>query len=679
MKDAAGYQLDDLRIDTRTRRVSRRGADLQVAGLTYDLLMALVLAAPKLLSTEELLQRVWPEVIVSPETLTQRIKLLRQALGDSAEAPHYVAATRGHGYRLIPAVISLAESSLAVPPKEFSVAPPAPATGPAREVPPQQRSVADPRRPMRHYRSVAVSVVALLAIGGLLTWLIVQRHSGLQTDSSSAPRSSGIPAASVAVMPFANLTGDPGRDYLGDGMAEELISALAQLPGLKVPARTSTFAYKGRSGDVRRIAQDLGVAAILEGSVRSAGERLRISARLVDAASGFQIWSQDYDRQSSDIFQLQDDLAAQIVQALRMHLKIDLPSALPRTAPTKDVEAYDLYLRARASANGTAEGFLRGITLDDEALARDPAFARALADRADHRMALVAIGHPLPQGLEQAERDARQALSLDRKLSSAYAILGAINALRNNWVQAEINFRAAIAADPSDGYIRAQHATFVLASTGRLADARAEAMRAYQLAPAHGFCSVALVLVSSLQGTDADTSRYVELAIQRGSAPQQFAPFLAQVAVHQRRYEDAGTQVADALPPGVLSIGGAESVRLAYRALGEPAQRPRARRELITLVHKLDRGSLDPLLGPEFMYLLASLDARDEAFALIRRADAAAPSNGWELIFWAPDMKPLRQDERFQALVRERHFVEFWQRYGPPDGCTLSGSRLSCP
>jgi Flp pilus assembly protein TadD len=310
--------------------------------------------------------------------------------------------------------------------------------------------------------------------------------------------------------------------------------------------------------------------------------------------------------------------------------------------------------------------------------ARDPEFARALADRADHRMALVAIGHPLPRGLEEAESDARQALSLDPKLSSAYAILGAISALRDDWTHAESNLRAAIAADPSDGYIRAQHAAFVLTSTGRLADARAEAIRAYRLAPANGFCSVVLVLVNALQGRDDATSHYVELAIQHGAAPQQFAPFLAQVAVHQRRYADAGAQVAEALPPSVLSVGGAETVRLAYQALGEPAQRPRARREIIALTHKLNRASLDPLLGPEFMYLLVLLDARDEAFALIRRTDVETLSNGWELVLWSPDLKPFREDERFQELVRGRHFVEFWQRYGPPDGCAFDGIRLSC-
>src|SRR5690242_13740205 len=142
------------------------------------------------------------------------------------------------------------------------------------------------------------------------------RPSALPAAASTAP------AASVAVVPFANLTGDASKEYFSDGMAEELIDTLAQVPGLKVPSRTSSFAYKGRNVDIRRIAQDLGVRTILEGSVRGAGERIRVTAQLVDATSGYHIWSQSYDRELGDIFKLQDDLAGAIVQVLKTKMKL---------------------------------------------------------------------------------------------------------------------------------------------------------------------------------------------------------------------------------------------------------------------------------------------------------------------------------------------------------------------
>src|SRR5665213_2373760 len=242
MAASNGYRVEDLLIDTRLGRVIRDGADLGITGLSFDLLVALVRVAPNPVSIDALMEDVWPGVVVSPETVTQRIKLLRQGLGDSANKPRYIAVRRGHGYRLL----------ATVKPLEVELSAPSAAT-------------------------------------------------------------------SVAIMPFANLTGAPGNEYLGDGMAEEIINVLSGVRGLKVPARTSSFAYKGRDADVR-----------------SAGERIRISARLVDATSGFQIWSETYDRQFADLFKLQDNLAAQIVQTLRAHLSADLPVLPERSAPTAD-------------------------------------------------------------------------------------------------------------------------------------------------------------------------------------------------------------------------------------------------------------------------------------------------------------------------------------------------------
>src|SRR5499427_2908899 len=145
---------------------------------------------------------------------------------------------------------------------------------------------------------------------------------------------------SIAVLPFVNLTGDAAKEYFSDGMAEELIHILARVPGLKVPSRTSSFAYKGRNVDVRKIAQDLDVGVVLEGSVRSAGERIRVTAQLIDGASGFHLWSQNYDRQFGDVFELQDELARAIMTALRLALEgpISTRAQILHEPPTRDVE-----------------------------------------------------------------------------------------------------------------------------------------------------------------------------------------------------------------------------------------------------------------------------------------------------------------------------------------------------
>src|SRR6516164_5937303 len=182
---------------------------------------------------------------------------------------------------------------------------------------------------------------------------------------------------SIAVLPFASLSSDPEKDYFGDGIAEELIHLLARVPGLKVPARTSSFAYKGRNIDVRQIARELGVGMLLEGSVRSAGDRIRVTAQLIEADTGFHVWSQSYDRRFADIFQLQDELAVAIVQALKISLGDRELRPLRDAPPTQDVEAYRLFLRA-ISLRGVGPNE-RLIALLNECIARDPGFVRAHA------------------------------------------------------------------------------------------------------------------------------------------------------------------------------------------------------------------------------------------------------------------------------------------------------------
>src|SRR5262249_49038 len=172
-------------------------------------------------------------------------------------------------------------------------------------------------------------------------------HPGREsaTAISAAPQKETL-RKSVAVLPFANLTGDPGKEYFSDGIAEELIHKLGRTPGLRVPSRTSTFAYKGRNADVRQIARDLAVGVVLEGSGRSAGGRLRVTAELVNGEDGFQLWSHSYDRKFEDLFELQDEIAHAIVAALRATLGGAPAAEQPR--PTRSLEAYHLYLQATA-------------------------------------------------------------------------------------------------------------------------------------------------------------------------------------------------------------------------------------------------------------------------------------------------------------------------------------------
>ena len=501
--------------------------------------------------------------------------------------------------------------------------------------------------------------------------------SATSSASQSTQAAAAIPAASVAVVPFVNLTGEADKEYFSDGMAEELINSLSQVPGLKVPARTSSFSYKGRSVDIRRIAQDLGVATILEGSVRSAGDRIRVTAQLVDANTGFHRWSKSYDRQFGDIFKLQDELAAAIVQALRESMNVTLAAAPPRAAPTQDVEAYQLYLQAGSIQNGSEESFHQSLALFDQAIARDPTFARALAGRAWARATFVTFGFQLPHALEGAEEDAKRALALDPTQPTAHSVLGITNALRGMWVNAEVNFHAAMAADPNDGSILATHAITVLAPTGRSRQWHAEALEAYRLAPANGLTVMNLGFAQSALGHDQDADKSARLAIELKMAPPLAATIYRNSALHQGRYADVAKYVAATMPDNVRSAGGLEVTELAYEALSDPQKKPAALRALRASERRL--GAL--VTGNQLISIYTQLGAIDDAYASVNRFLDASKASGvvgdiWDL--WGPEMAPFRLDPRFQALAARLGFMDYWQQYGPPDDCDLKGGRLTC-
>ncbi len=682
---ASGYQVDDLFVDLGVRRVIRNGVDLDITGLSFDLLLALVRAAPNLMSTQELMDGVWLGVIVGAETVTQRVMLLRQSLGDSAGSPRYIVALRGHGYRIAAAV-----TALAALPRSSSPAPPPVAATPAAAAitavldtaptEPSARPLSRIRHPVSAPLALGLTFALLLGAGGL--WWSLEHRSRVQVADSSGPNPefSAIPLTSVAVMPFANLTGDPTKDYLGDGMAEELINTLAQVPKLKVPARTSAFAYKGRNVDIRQVARDLRVATILEGSVRSAGKHLRVSARLVDAASGYQIWSQDYDRQSVDIFKLQDELTAAIVQALRVRLNVDLPVPV-RAPPTQDVEAYQLYLQARSTVTGTPQSFLQSITLYDQALARDPKFARAFSARSVMHQALASLGYPLPHHLADAEHDARAALSLDPDLAEAHQALGSVSALRGHWLEAETSLRAAITADPNDGVIRSKHAALMLISTGHLRQAHAEAIEGHRLAPGNGYTTEILALANVLLSREEDAARFANAALDVGVTPSEIADIYAAVSAHRGRYAEAADYGVKELSPAVLKAGGANIVRLVYSALADSTKKPAARRALEELLDKLDMRDIGTHFWSDSIAWFAQLGALDQAYALANRGfDYAQRTEtiGVWFVLWFPEMQPFRQDPRFQALGARLGLIDYWHWYGSPDDCDLEDGQLTC-
>ncbi|HEY7681661.1 MAG TPA: protein kinase, partial [Gemmatimonadales bacterium] len=249
------------------------------------------------------------------------------------------------------------------------------------------------------------------------------------------------PLASAAVLPFVDLSPQKDQEYFSDGLTEELITALSQVPGLRVPARTSSFQFKGQNPDVHEVGRKLDVGAVLEGSVRKSGNRLRVSAQLINVKDGYQLWSESYDRDLADVFAVQEDVARSIVGALRVRLAPARDSALA-IRPTADLEAYDLYLKGRFAWNQRNGPALQdAVRYLEQAVTRDSTFARAWAALADAYILVVPYAGGSPADTwRKAQRAAGTALALDSTSAEAYTSLGYGNMIYAwNWPAAEQN------------------------------------------------------------------------------------------------------------------------------------------------------------------------------------------------------------------------------------------------
>ena len=497
-----------------------------------------------------------------------------------------------------------------------------------------------------------------------------------------------IPQTSIAVLPFANLTNEAEKEYFSDGLAEELIHSLARVPGVKIPARTSSFAYKGRNTDIRQIAKDLGVATVLEGSVRSAGERIRVTAQLINAQTGFHVWSQTYDRRYEDIFKLQDELAGAILEALQVNLGGKPPAAMLPESPTPNVEAYQLYLQGRALIQRSGlDSTQAGIRLLEKAIATDPNFGRAYAAIAQAQNYLVSIGATTANLLSDVERNAQRALALDEGISEAYASLTYVSMYRARWLDAEQHYRKAFALNPADPLIHIYYGQLLIPATGRLRAALRASHEAYRLAPAMPLSAMGVAVASIYLDRDSDVLAYTQLAVDLGmprSTPP--LPFLdAAVAMNAGRYAEAAEHMNSVLAPSVLEAGGAAVVGLVFAAAAGAADKRAAIEALLALRAGAARDAMARpimvMLSTVWFTRLGALDlAYELAHAVIHEFETTGvlPGALHVATWWLPEMRPFRQDLRFQTYVTRLGLMEYWKQYGPPDDCELKDGKLTC-
>jgi TolB-like protein/DNA-binding winged helix-turn-helix (wHTH) protein len=289
--NAATLRIGAWRVDADSGQISRDGESVRVDARLMRLLLCLAERAGKVVTTDELLQKVWNGVVVTQDSVYQAVASLRRLLGDDPKKPAYIATVPRQGYRMVATVSPWAESAPANPATEVVGSPPTGLTPKGIDAP---------------KRWPPGKIGALLAVSAALC--LVQAAS----VGPSVP-----PHRSIAVLPFLDLTTESmDQEYFADGMTEELIDKLSRIPGLKVPSATAAFYFKGKQKTIANIAGELGVAYVVDGSLRKSGSTLRVAARLVRADDGFVVWSETYDRQSDDVLQVQDEVATQVARAL---------------------------------------------------------------------------------------------------------------------------------------------------------------------------------------------------------------------------------------------------------------------------------------------------------------------------------------------------------------------------
>ncbi|HUQ14490.1 MAG TPA: protein kinase [Gemmatimonadales bacterium] len=487
-------------------------------------------------------------------------------------------------------------------------------------------------------RRWGVWAVALAA--GLSAALVVS-YVVLQRDESS----SGAPLASAAVLPFVNMSPGKDQEYFSDGLTEELITSLSQVEGLRVAARTSSFQFKGRSADVREVGRSLDVGAVLEGSVRKSGNRLRISAQLVNVAAGYQLWSQAYDRELTDVFAVQEEIARAIVEALRVELAVGEGAVLV-AVPTRDLEAYDLYLKGRFAWNHRSAAALpEAVRYLEQAVARDSGFARAWAALADAYILLVPYaGASREVTWPKARAAAERALVLDNTLAEAHTALAYGTMIYEwDWPAAEASFRRAIAANPDYATGHHWYADF-LAGRGRLEESLREMQRAHALDPLSRIIGAELGWIYYLMHRNDEAEAQIRRTLALDPNYPHSSLILGLVFIAEGRYTEATQALRQA-----IALGGdydLQHAALIY-AYARSGDRATARRLLGELTERAKRGEFGAFT---LAMAYTGLGETDRAIAALHQAiderDIFMPE-----VFFDPLLDPLRGDPRFRRIV----------------------------
>ena len=615
-------RFDNFELDLRTEELRKHGVRLRLQGQPLQVLAALLKRAGDVVTLEELRAQIWTTdtFVDFDHSLHNAIARLREVLGDSAERPRFIETLPRRGYRFIAPVDA---GDPPAPSAAAGSAPPAALPGHSRLT--------------KSHALLLTTAFALLVIS-IVLWLA--RTGG--APANAAPRLN-----SIAVLPLENLSGDPSQEFFADGMTDQLITDLAKVGSLRVISRTSVMRYKGTRKGLPEIARELNVDIIVEGSVIRSGQRVRVTAQLVQASTDQHLWAETYDRDRGDILKLQGEVADAIAGQVRAQLT-PTQQALIRRAHAVNPEAYDAYLKGRlyfVNEFTKADSLKKAQRYFEESIQKDPSFALAYAGLADTYVYLAFAGAlQKDQAYKSAKEALAKALELDDSIGEAYDTLGVLSFDFDwDWDTADREFNRAIALAPSYSCAHEDRATF-LAFTGRRAEALAELTKIDQLdygfsagqsesATYYALQDYPNLIESSRRSLLLDPNDWFQ-HFNLGVGYEGTGKLQEAISEYQKAMEISGNSRS------------AVALAHAYSAAGKKADAEK-------ILHDLERKLRDTSASPYTMATIyAGLGENDKAFELLEKAytekslDFALPLRSDLLL------DSLRPDPRFQSLLR---------------------------
>jgi TolB-like protein/DNA-binding winged helix-turn-helix (wHTH) protein/tetratricopeptide (TPR) repeat protein len=609
------YDFDGFRIDVQRRRLLRNGEPIPITPKALETLLTLVENRGRVVEKDDLIRRLWPDTAVEEANLTQNVFVVRKTLGEAPGEQKFVATLARRGYQFVGEVRAVtAEDDQTVLESR-----------PASRLNPFMR---------RNRVALGVLTIAVVAVAVALAVAWSRWRSAGNASHISA----------IAVLPFRNVSADPEQEYFADGMTDAVIADLASISALRVVSRQSVMRYKSSQKSMRDIARELGVDALIEGSVSRAEGRIRLTVQLVDGRTDDHLWTHRYDRDLANVLSLQGELAGAVAEAVRVTVTELESASLGKRRPV-DPEAYDLYLRGLYFWGRRGEqGLLKSLDYYQGAIARDPTFALAYAGMALTYNPLAVQGFmPAADAQPRLRAAAERALALDPGLLEAHMALATVTAHGWNWQEGERAWIQILDRSPNNATARLWYG-WLLESLGRFSAALAERERAVSADPLSLQNNSSLGANLRLIGRDRDAVARFKLTLELDPHFPAAHSGLGWTYLDMGRLQEGSAALEEAAR---LSNGDIRAIAAQGHALGVAGKPAEAR----AILQALEQRSRQRYIAPFLMaWVHAGLGQRDAAFARLEEAYRQG-SPGLLHIKADPALASLQTDPRFRHLL----------------------------